>query len=677
MGPFAQVCLKRADWYLVASVQLADLKKEIPPSTRALVRRQGLLAAAQRMLVLSIVSMPTFAIVTMLLWPYGNPDSIQTWFVACSSLSVVSAAMTASRWRRLPLMTGDGLRQSLVCLFGIPMILQWGSASYLIRPTTEHGALIMAMVVLIAATAVFAAAGAASPAMTLSLVSLIVGPNMLVTVVDYGWLSVPSMLILYGIAMTLAVGMLAQRELAQRELLIARSEELLETVTTERSSLTELNAELQFRATHDMLMGIPNRELLHSELQAALDVSGSNYDPTARVGLLFLDLDRFKFVNDTHGHQAGDALLVMVGARIQAALADEDALVARVGGDELVVLMRCLESDNHLGLVADKLLAKFVDPFTIDGVELNIGSSIGMAESVVGETADDLYRHADAALYEAKQAGRGRAVLADPVLRNKRTARIRTELALRSALSNHKIEAWFQPEVDLYSGEIVGGEALARWRLGDEVALAGSFIETAQRAGLLEPLMFDMCEQVWNWRRTSGSRVPMSVNVSTIDLPALLTHHEASRRDRPFHGLRLEIAERDIIRDFQGTRVVLQRARDLGAEIILDDFGSGFSSLRMLSDLPIDGLKIDRSYVARIEHDVRVQRLVTSLAEFGRSCGMMVVAEGVETASQAEFLMQIGIDRGQGLLFSPAVEADRFDQLVASGCRGAELASRF
>lgn len=440
------------------------------------------------------------------------------------------------------------------------------------------------------------------------------------------------------------------------------------------SDLTTLNEQLRYRATHDLLMQIPNRELLQIELAQALVASGGQ---AGGVGLLFLDLDRFKFVNDSLGHAAGDELLKAVGLRIKKALADENAVLARVGGDELLVLMRCLTSADHLALVTDRLLAKFVDPFTIDGVELSIGTSIGMAVSVAGETADELYRHADAALYEAKERGRGQAVLADAELRAKRDARVRTELALRDALVDDQIEAWFQPEVDMVTGEVIAAEALARWRTADGIEIASSFIDVARRAGMLEQLMVEMAGQLWAWRRLSGSNLPVALNVSAAHLPSLLALHEEDQIARPFVGMRLEIAETDIIHDFDGARKILTRLRELGAQIMLDDFGAGYSSLQMLSDLPIDGIKIDRSYVARIETDWRVRNLVTSLAEFARSTNMIVVAEGVETSRQAEFLTKIGIDRGQGFLFSKAIDADKFANLLDNGPLGAHLSGRF
>ncbi len=440
------------------------------------------------------------------------------------------------------------------------------------------------------------------------------------------------------------------------------------------SDVTTLNEELRYRSTHDLLMQIPNRELLQVELANALVASGGQ---AGGVGVLFMDLDRFKFVNDSLGHAAGDDLLKAVGLGIKSALTDENMLLARVGGDELVVLLRSLTSVDHLGSVADRLLAMFVDPFTIDGVELRIGTSIGMAVAVAGETAYELYRHADAALYEAKARGRGQAVLADADLRAKRDARVRTEMALREALANDQIEAWFQPEVDMVTGEVIAAEVLARWRTDNGVEIASSFIDIVRRAGMLEQLMIKMAGQVWAWRRLSGSNLPVALNVSAAHLPSLLAMHEEDQIARPFVGMRLEIAETDMIHDFDGVRTILNRLRELGAEIMLDDFGAGYSSLQMLSDLPIDGIKIDRSYVARIETDWRVRNLVTSLAEFARSTNMIVVVEGVETSRQADLLTKIGINRGQGFLFSKAIDADEFAILLDNGPIGAQLASCF
>lgn len=440
------------------------------------------------------------------------------------------------------------------------------------------------------------------------------------------------------------------------------------------SDLTALNEELRYRATHDLLMHVPNRDQLQTELVQALETSGGR---AGTVGLLFLDLDRFKFVNDTLGHAAGDELLKAVGLRMKRALAQENAVLARVGGDELVVLMRCLTSVDHLELVAERLLAKFVDPFTIDGVRLSIGASIGMAVSLAGESADELYRHADSALYEAKERGRGQAVMADAELRAKRDSRVRTELLLREALVNEDIEAWFQPEVDLVTGEVVAAEALARWRTDEGVEVASSFIDVARRAGMLEELMGEMAGQIWSWRRLSGNTMPVALNVSVAHLDSLMAMHEENQIDRPFVGMRLEIAETDIIRDFHGAHTTLARLRELGAQIMLDDFGAGYSSLQMLSDLPIDGIKIDRSYVTRIETDWRVRNLVTSLAEFARSTNMIVVAEGIETPRQADFLTKIGIDRGQGFLFSRAIDPDDFAELLERGPLRFNLAGRF
>jgi len=202
------------------------------------------------------------------------------------------------------------------------------------------------------------------------------------------------------------------------------------------SDLTALNEELHYRATHDLLMDVPNRDQLQFELSHAL---ADSHGIAGRVGLLFLDLDHFKFVNDTLGHAAGDELLKQVGVRMKGAIVSEDATFARVGGDEFVVLLRSLGAVDHLRAVADRLLAEFATPFIIDGVKLSVGTSIGMAMSVTDDTADDLYRHADAALYVAKERGRRQAFLADADLRATHDSRVRTELALRDALINDQV----------------------------------------------------------------------------------------------------------------------------------------------------------------------------------------------------------------------------------------------
>ena len=300
-----------------------------------------------------------------------------------------------------------------------------------------------------------------------------------------------------------------------------------------------------------------------------------------------------------------------------------------------------------------------------------------MAEAATGTSPDDLIAHADAALYEAKQRGRCQAVRADQALRARRSIWTRCERDLRFAIENHNVEAWFQPEVDLISGEVVAAEALARWHVDGEIETIESFAEVARKGGLLEPLMFSMIEQIWVWRMRSGSRLPVSLNLSVANLAALVESQDGSAGSRPLDGLRLEIAEPDIVSDTDFIAEVLGRARSLGAEVFVDNFGQGNSSLRTLADLPLDGVKIAETMIDRVETDVRVRQLVTLLAEYGRECGLAVVAEGVENRAQADFLAGVGIDRALGPLFSAALEPEDFDLACELGCASTSLSSLF
>jgi len=444
------------------------------------------------------------------------------------------------------------------------------------------------------------------------------------------------------------------------------------TVSAAHPSL--INAELQWRATHDLLMGVPNRELLQAELQRAVEAASSG---ETRVGLLFLDLDRFKHVNDTLGHSAGDALLVAVGQRIEAAVADEDAMVARVGGDELVVLLRDITTDDHLGRVADKLLDRFRDPFSIDGVQLAVGTSIGMAESAPGESADDLYRHADVALYEAKKQGRRRAVFADANLKTRRRARVETERDLRKALHERDIASLYQPEIDLVTGIVRAAEAIPHWAVNDDLIMTGALGTTQESPELRRELMLRIADHIWAWRQRVDHPLPIGIKVAISDLAELLAKHHADPLRRPLMGMQLLIAESDLPDDLSQSVALLTQARVAGAQVFLDGFGGASQSLRMLSDLPIDGFKIDRSFVDRVGTDIRVRRLLVSLVDFARSSGLIVVAGSIETGRQAAFMTELGVDVAQGPLFGPPVSAAELEGLMSSGWDDTELAGGF
>jgi len=635
--------------------------------------RSSLEVAVQRLVFFLVASVPSFVIIAIMLGPSALSPQFETWLRTSTAIAVLAVGAVAIAWPKHRQLSNGSLAGFAIGACALPIALPWSLVSLVVGPLTANQGLLVSVAVLVIASAAVITLGPLHRWVTVSLVGLITVPNVLVLAIEFGLVSLPTTLLFYGMVLATAGSFMTRRSNTARERLLVRTETLLHTVDSERANLAELNAELEHRATHDLLMGIPNRFLFRKELSRALHPS----QEYTNVGLLFCDLDRFKYVNDTFGHQAGDQLLIAVGKRIQSAISDEDAMVARVGGDELVVLMRKLEGPDHLDGVAAKLLAKFSDSFSIDGNELNIAASIGAAQALAGVAPDELIAHADAALYEAKQRGRNQAVRADQALRARRSVWSRSERKLRTAIDHHDVEGWLKPEVDLITGEVVAAEAVAHWRVDGEVETAESFIEVARKGGLLEPLMFSMVDQIWAWRMRSGSTVPVGLNVTIANLAALIDAQDVSTSSRPLEGLRLEIAEPDIVSDIDYIVEVLQSARALGAEVFVDNFGRGNSSLRTLADLPLDGVKIAQTMIDRVETDVRVRQLVTLLAEFGRECGVAVVAEGVENGTQADFLARVGIDRALGRLFSPALETDDFDLACELGCGSTSLSNLF
>lgn len=635
--------------------------------------REGMATVAtERMVLMLAFAVPTlYLVAAMTMLAYAEPARLGIWLVG-------SILIVATSWLRLSrgLKAGDDARhpRSLFFTFAVPVGFTWGVLPLVKLSPGAGGATVCALVVSIAALAmVLAATHASYPAFAAGLV-LAVTPNLAAAVLADEVHLAPVLVLAYTMPVGIATAVLARRSHSHRIALAVRSRRLVQELAADRIALEKANAQLVHRATHDRLMGIPNRELLQVRLEEALAEASSG----ERVGLLFLDLDRFKYVNDSMGHSAGDDLLRAAGTRMERALLDvPGALVARVGGDEFVVLVPAIRTEVELARVADLLLAVFNQPFVVDGMKLRVATSIGMALSGSGDTSDGLYRLADAALYEAKERGRNQAVMADVALRSVRAARITTELAFRSALHEGAIRAWYQPEIDLLTGDIVAAEALARWVSDDGVIMADAFITAAHRAGLTEALMVHMVDQVWSWHEGDHRHLEVGINVSAAHIRSLLRWKVHAEGERPLAGVRLEIPETDIISDFDRARDVLQEARDLGALVILDDFGTGYSSLRMLSDLPIDGIKIDRSYVDRLVTDHRVRELVTALAEFGRRTGVLVIAEGVETPEQADFLMQVGITRAQGFLFAPALAPAEFEAFERSAPLHVELAPIF
>jgi diguanylate cyclase (GGDEF)-like protein len=418
----------------------------------------------------------------------------------------------------------------------------------------------------------------------------------------------------------------------------------------------------------DPLTGLPSRLLLMNRLQSAI----ARIDRTGgHVAVLFIDLDRFKVVNDSLGHHAGDRLLVVVADRLRTT-ARRHELPARFGGDEFVIVCEDIADAQDAVAVAERLLKALAQPFDFDDVPAFVGGSIGIAVTSDPRAAPaDLVRDADAAMYRAKQAGGGRWSIFDQVVRDRAVARQATEAALRNAIADDELVVHFQPEISVATGAIVGVEALVRWdRPGHGMVSPGEFIPIAEETGLIVPIgkwvLHEACAQA---KTFDDGRLVIRVNVSARQLaePGLAdTVKDAlAASGLPPERLVLEVTESVVLEDGDRSVAALQALRDIGVGVSLDDFGTGYCSLSYLRRLPIDSLKIDRSFVRGLGHEADDDSIVTSVIDLARSLGVSVVAEGVETEEQLAGLRARGCDTMQGFLFAKPAPAATVAALMA------------
>ncbi|MEZ5245974.1 MAG: EAL domain-containing protein [Acidimicrobiales bacterium] len=423
---------------------------------------------------------------------------------------------------------------------------------------------------------------------------------------------------------------------------------------------------LEYQATHDELTGLPNRRSLLAEIAAELDRPGD-------CAVLVLDLDRFKVINDSLGHSVGDQLLVTCADRIRLSLRPGDS-VSRLGGDEFAILLRSPADHHSAGVVADRLLALLREPVAVGEDEVYPSGSIGVAIPEPGDTVEDLVRHADAAMYQAKGLGRDRWEAFDSSMRKAVVDRIRTESDLRRAIDNGQLEVHYQPEFLLESGQIVGTEALVRWRHPERGLLsAGSFIGLAEETGLVVDIgrwvLSVATQQAAVWM-AAGHEVITRVNLSARQFRgAVVAEVEAALAEAslPAHRLCLELTETAIMDDVQESASILARFRELGVQIAIDDFGTGFSSLAYLKRFPVDILKVDRTFVDGVGVDPDDTAIVRSVIGLARTLRLEVVAEGIEDAAQVGELLRLGCDRGQGFHLARPAPADDVSRLLSGG----------
>jgi diguanylate cyclase (GGDEF)-like protein/PAS domain S-box-containing protein len=436
-----------------------------------------------------------------------------------------------------------------------------------------------------------------------------------------------------------------------------------------------LQEELTHQAFHDSLTGLANRALFKDRVQQALLRARRRRRPLA---VLFLDLDRFKAINDSFGHASGDALLVAVSQRLSACVRAEDT-VARLGGDEFAVLVENLAGDGELDVVAERIRETFRDPIVIDGRELVVAASIGIALSYTGEeSADDLLRNADLAMYRAK-AGGGGVRRYHPDMHTGIIERLELESDLRHALARQELYLAYQPIVDLATGRVSGAEALLRWQHPVRgVVSPAEFIPLAESTGLIVPIgewvLRQACRDARRWSDLpGGDRLSVSVNLSgrqlqTTELPSIVPQALLDAGLAP-ERLMLEMTESVMIDRDDKTLTVLHELRRLGVRLGVDDFGTGYSSLSYLHRFPIDVIKIDRSFVERLTGEGDEASLAGSIVRIAHGLRVTTVAEGIEDGAQLRALRTMGCDHGQGYHFARPMSGADFERYIADAGR--------
>ncbi|MEH6434754.1 EAL domain-containing protein [Massilia sp. DD77] len=430
-------------------------------------------------------------------------------------------------------------------------------------------------------------------------------------------------------------------------------------------------------ANHDALTGLPNRTLLQDRLEQAISHA---HRQGCRVALLFIDLDYFKYINDSLGHQFGDAVLRMAAERLQRCVREGDS-VARLGGDEFVICLPALGDGRDAAPVARKVLDALTQTYVVEGHELHTSCSIGI--SLYPDDARDveaLMRTADTAMYHAKEKGRGNFQFFTEALNRAAQQRMETGKRLRQALVQEEFILHYQPQVDMHSGRIVAAEALLRWRrAGQEPISCGSFIASAEESGLIVPIgewtLRQACRQLRLWRDAGHPALKMAVNLSPRQLePASFCSMVGQILEEdglPGDALELEITENIFLQRSDTTLSTLNSLRDMGIQLSVDDFGTGYSSLSYLQRFPVHALKIDQSFVRDIGTDGNHRALITAIIAMADGLQLGVMAEGVETGEQVAFLLAHGCHYAQGFYYSQAVPAPRFgamlDQPFAAG----------
>ncbi|MEG4248253.1 EAL domain-containing protein [Microcoleus sp. Pol10D4] len=437
--------------------------------------------------------------------------------------------------------------------------------------------------------------------------------------------------------------------------------------------LLEREEKLGHDAFHDALTELPNRAWFMNRLQQAIDLSYKREDYLYAV--LFIDLDRFKVVNDSLGHLVGDQLLKSIARQLQVCLRHTDA-VARFGGDEFVILLEDIQDIDEPNRVAERIQNQLRQPFNLNDYEVFTEISIGIIVSTMGyERPEDVLRDADIAMYYAKAQGRGRYEIFDPAMQTVAMTRLQLENDLRRAIALQEFCVHYQPIVSLSTGQLSGFEALVRWyHPSGRMYPPAEFIPVAEETGLINELgwwvLQEACHQISIWQQQFPQTPPLAINVnlSPVQLKQvnLVNRIEEILQQTgfPSYCLKLEITESCILETVSREEKMLKQLKALGILLCIDDFGTGYSSLSRLHEFPIDTLKIDRSFVSRIGLDNSGVEIIQTIVTLARSRDMDIVAEGIETPTQLQKLRELGCELGQGYLFSRPVDSEKATELL-------------
>ena len=449
----------------------------------------------------------------------------------------------------------------------------------------------------------------------------------------------------------------------------------LQTTSRDVTKRIQFQNQLEHDALHDALTGLPNRHLLIERLE--LSIQRAKRLDNYHFAVLFLDLDRFKVVNDSLGHLAGDKLLIAIAQKLQVAVNKID-LVARLGGDEFVILLDEIKDMQEAIHNTERILAELQIPLTIEEREVYMTCSVGIVLGTKDYTdASHLLRDADIAMYRAKNKGKARYEIFDAEMHMQAVHRMHLENDLRRAIKRQEFVLHYQPIVSLENGYLVGFEALIRWQHPSQgLKYPGEFISVAEEIGMITSLDFwalkTACQQLTKWQ-TNFPNLPIlkiSVNLSAQDLQRSNLLEEVDRILVQTHMsgdcLTLELTESMLIEDIESTILLLIQLKARGIQISIDDFGTGYSSLSYLHRLPINNLKVDRSFVNQMQEGKRSHQIVETIATLSVQLEIDAIAEGIETQQQLELLQQLGYKFGQGYLFSRPLRREDAEALLAS-----------